>query len=205
MKTRRVLSNISFNTPSYFRKISLDLVADGYFDYIYWICHHADTDDKKDHIHFLFQPSKSLETSSIIEKYLQFDISFPADNSLSFVLNDYRPLKPTFKFNPVNSLDDWLLYCCHNVDYLSSKGLKRNYYYKWTDFQSTDSDSLIHDINNIDYTKIGRLSFLREGALYDVPFYQLIQDGKIPIQYRAQYEAQYNALRRFYKAQKYTE
>lgn len=184
MKTRRTLTNISFNSPDYFADRMNDLLRDGVIDWAYWIVHHADNDDKKQHIHFVFQPARSVETSIITSYFLEFP----------FYGRIRLPLKPTSKYVPCVSLDDWLLYCKHDKDYLISKGLERNYHYQWEDFCTTDRDSLLHDIGNINYNKIGQLSMLRAGVLNKIPFAELIQQGKIPIAYRSQYEAQYRAL-----------
>lgn len=185
MKTRRLISNISFNTPDYFDFVIRGLFQNGIIDFAYWICHKGDSDDKKDHIHFCLQPSRSLDTISLNSHFLEFP--FHGSRRL--------PLKPTSKYVPVSSLDDWLLYCKHDKDYLSSKGLSRNYHYLWVDFKSTDSDAFWHDVHNIDTSKICRLSYLRDGVLQNIPFAELIQSGQIPIAYRAQYEAQYRALK----------
>lgn len=185
MKTRRILSNISFNSPSFFKLIIEGLYHDCVIDWAYWIIHYPDKDDKKSHIHFVFQPSRALDTSDFVSKFLEFPFH-----------GNRLPLKPTSRFQPVVSLDDWLLYCKHDSEYLRSKGLERHLHYNWSDFLSTDYDSLQHDIDNIDYNQFGRLALLSEGALNHIPFAELVQRGLIPINYRAQYEAQYIALKR---------
>lgn len=185
MKTRRVLSNISFNSLEFFETIINGLYLDGIVDWAYWILHFPDKDDKKEHIHFVFQPSKAIDT-------VDFQLSF-----LEFPFHGNRkPKKPTSRFQPVLSLDDWLLYCKHDHNYLLSKGLSRTISYDWSDFHSTDFDSLEHDINNIDHLKYGRMSILSNGVDEHVPFADLVQKGFIPINFRSQYEAQYSALKR---------
>ena len=191
MKTRRVLSNISFNTLPFFSYVIRGLYKDNIIDWAYWIFHSADKDDKKQHIHFCFQPSKAIDT-------FDFSLCF-----LEFPFHGCRlPLKPTSRYQPVLSLDDWLLYCKHDRDYLLSKGIERNVHYDWSDFKSTDSDSLEHDINNIDYTKFNRMSLLFEGVNNHTPFADLVQKGVVPINFRSQYEAQYRALKRLRDSEK---
>lgn len=184
MRSRRILSNISFNSLEFFEYVINDLSSNGFIDWCYWIKHYGDNDDKKDHIHFCFQPSSTIDTSTFNRHFYEF----------SFVDSDHRAKRPTVKYMPVTSLDDWLLYCKHDRDYLLTKGLERIYFYEWSDFRSTDILAFEHDVSNIDSTKYGRLSILRDGVKSKIPFAELIQQGSLPIAYRAQYEAQYRAL-----------
>lgn len=199
MNTRRILSNISFNSPTFFSMIVGELALDGLMDWCYWIVHKADNDDKKEHIHFCFQPSRQIDTLQFNKLFYQWDFigidsieKYGVLDELS--IDNWIPRKPTTRYQPVLSLDDWLLYCKHDNEYLEQKGLVRKHHYEWSEFSSTDYDSLEHDINNIDYTKISRLKILKEGAINYVPFYQLVQSGQLPIQFRAQYEKQYNEI-----------
>ena len=184
MKTRRLISNISFNTLAYFRYRVNELFENSIIDYAYYIFHFADNDDKSDHIHFCLQPSRAIDTFELNTYFLEFP--FYGDCRL--------PFRPTSNYKFVNSIDDWLLYCKHDPNYLLSKGQSRNFKYEWSDFYSTDSYSLTHDINNIDKLKYGRLSALQDAVRNRCDFSELIQNGTIPIAYRAQYEAQYKAL-----------
>lgn len=193
MNTRRILSNISFNSPTFFSMIVGELARDGIIDWCYWIVHKADNDDKKEHIHFCFQPSKQIDTLQLNKLFYEWRF-LGIDCLSNLSIDNWMPYKPTTRYQPVISLDDWLLYCKHDKDYLEQKGLDRNYHYEWSNFFATDYDSLNHDINNIDYTKISRLKILKEGAINYVPFYQLVQSGQLPIQFRAQYERQYNEI-----------
>lgn len=195
MRSRRILSNISFNSLDFFEYTINELFNDGVIDWAYWVKHYGDNDDKKDHIHFCFQPSSTIDTATFNKRFYEF----------SFVDTDKRAKRPTVKYMPVVSLDDWLLYCKHDRDYLLTKGLERIYFYDWSDFHTTDTLALEHDINNIDSTKYGRLSILRDGVKMRVPFAELIQQGQLPIAYRAQYEAQYRALQYLDKKRKIAE
>lgn len=195
MRSRRILSNISFNSLEFFEYIINELYQDGVIDWAYWIQHQGDKDDKKSHIHFCFQPSSTIDTVTFNRKFYEF----------SFVEPDKRVKRPTVKYMPVTSLDDWLLYCKHDKDYLITKGLERYYFYEWRDFHFTDALAFEHDISNIDRTKYGRLSLLRDGVRDRIPFAELIQQGQLPIAYRAQFEAQYRALQILDKKRKIAE
>lgn len=185
MKTSQMISNISYNTDDYFAKTIFRLYNDGFIDWCYWIRHRADTDETKDHIHFVLKPSKSIDTVQLGSQFDEFDI-----------LNPGRPLGCTKKWNKVgtNNLDDWLLYAVHDPNYLKSKGQRRNYTYDTSCLQATDRDSLHADWNAINFVKFNRMHILEEAVAQHIPFALLVQDGVIPIAQRAAFEKQYEAL-----------
>lgn len=182
MKTTRTISNIAYNSLNFFEYKMKDLADRGVIEWAYWIWHHADQDDKKDHIHFVLRPSCRLDTTELRATFFEFQ----ADNPL--------PLAPTSKWFFTNSMDDWLLYVLHDEAYLASKGLKRNYRYDIEAVCATDRDALMADYNAIDRVKFDRLRRLAEAVYEGIPFVNLVQSGLIPVAQRAQWEAQYRAL-----------
>lgn len=184
MQTIRVISNVSYNTPEFFRTKTLELVERGIIDWCYWVYHLADEDELKDHIHMVLKPSKRLDTNDLRKFYNEIDPTNPL------------PRTCTMKWHATNSMDDWLLYAKHDPAYLSSKGQFRRYHYKWDDIQSTDLDSLRQDIAAIDMRKYLILEWLEDAVRNKTPFFILVQQGLIPIAQRSQYEFQYNALQR---------
>ena len=182
MQTTRTISNISYNSLPFFESKTLDLLKRGIIDWCYWVFHYADTDELKDHIHFVLKPSKRINTADLRAFYNEIDPSNPL------------PKTCTMKWNPMNSMDDWLLYGKHDKAYLNSKGQYRRYCYEWSDFKSTDLDSLKNDIASIDYRKYLVLEWLEDAVRSKTPFFVLVQQGLIPITQRSQYEFQYNAL-----------
>lgn len=185
MNTIRTLSNISYNTPPFFEGVIASLVKNGVIDYAYWILHQPDIDEQKPHIHFVFRPSKRIDTARFREAFFEYESG------------NTKPLCPTTKFFATNSMDDWLLYAVHDRSYLISKGQKRNISYAFDDIKSTDPDALRFDWNNIDRTKYERLQFLEQAIEEGTPYYRLVQSGLIPIGQRAQYEQQYNAILKY--------
>lgn len=183
MQTIRVISNIAYNSPDFFRKKMEEWVARRVIDWAYWIYHKADTDETKDHIHFVLKPSRRVDTAALREDLFELDPSHPG-----------KPLTCTSSWHFTNSMDEWLLYAVHDVAYLATKGQKRNIRYDFKDIQATDEDALRNDWNMIDRTRFDRLRLLYEAVEKDVPFFQLVQSGVIPIVQRAQYEYQYKAL-----------
>lgn len=183
MKTFRTISNISYNSLAHFELQIRSLQARGVIEWAYWIYHLADTDETKDHIHFVLRPSSRIETNDLRKLFNEFDPTHPD-----------KPLTCTCKWNFTNSMDDWLLYAIHDINYLKSKGQIRNHFYEWKDIRSTDPDALRSDINAIDMTKWNRLALLEKAARDGKPFFELVQNGVVPISQRAQYEQQYRAI-----------
>lgn len=182
MQTIRTISNISYNTIDHFEGVVFDLLRRGIIEWCYWILHQPDTDETKEHIHFVLKPSRRLDTTDLRKEFMEIDKTHPL------------PLCCTTKWNFTNSLDDWLLYVVHDVAYLMSKGQFRNIQYKFEDLRATDMDALRNDWNAVDITKYQRLYYLQKAVDDKVPFAVLVQQGVVPISQRAQYEAQYNGL-----------
>lgn len=158
------------------------LLSQCLIDWCHWICHRAESSEKKDHIHFVLKPSKRIDTASLNKFFLEIDP------------NNALPLKPTSDWRPVSSMDDWLLYAVHDSDYLKSKSQKREIIYMKKDLQTTDEDALNEAWNCIDRMKFARLRALEDAVARQIPFARLVQDGIIPIAQRAQYERQYADL-----------
>ena len=182
MKTIRTLSNVSYNSLSFFSSKILELEQRNIIEWCYWVEHKAEEDEEKDHIHFVFKPCSRIDTMD----FRQLLFEYEKDNNL--------PLTCTKKFLPCNSIDDWLLYAVHDTPYLRSKGQWRKYHYKFTDINATDKDSLKYDWDNINRNKYIILDWLDQAVKDNIPFYKLVQDGIVPMSQRAQYEFQYNAL-----------
>ena len=189
MLTKRVISNIAYNTPEYFESIINGLLSRGIIDWAYWVYHLADTDETKDHIHFVLAPSARLDTSALRLEFMQPDPTHPS-----------QPLCCTSKWRPTNSMDDWLLYAVHDPYYLASKGQLRRHQYTYEDLHSTDADALRNDWACINRMPYQRLQFLVDAIRDEVPFAVLVQQGVIPIAQRAQFEFQYNDLVRMFQS-----
>jgi hypothetical protein len=182
MQTIRVISNISYNTLEFFETKINELTARRIIDWAYWVYHFADEDELKDHIHFVLKPSKRLETADLRDFFKEIDP------------NHDKPRTCTARWQPTNSMDDWLLYAKHDPAYLTSKGQYRRHHYEWKDIKATDEDALKADIACIDMRKYYILEWLEDAARSQTPFFVLVQQGLIPIAQRSQFEFQYNAL-----------
>lgn len=183
MQTKRTISNISYNSPAHFTERVSDLIHRKVIDWCYWIVHQPDTDETKQHIHFVLQPSARLDTTDLRKFFFETDPQNPS-----------KPLTCTMKWLYTTSLDDWLLYAVHDPYYLASKGQRRNVQYDYRDICTTDEDALRADWNAIDRMKYERLRWLYDAVKAHVPFAVLVQTGHVPIAQRSQFEYQYNAL-----------
>lgn len=183
MRTKRTISNISYNSPLHFAECISSLVQRKVIDWCHWIVHQPDTDETKQHIHFVLQPSSSLDTTDLRKFFYETDIENPS-----------KPLTCTMKWLYTSSLDDWLLYAVHDPYYLASKGQRRNIQYAYTNICTTDEDALRADWNSINRIKYERLRWLYDAVKQHIPFAVLVQTGHVPIAQRSQFEYQYNAL-----------
>lgn len=183
MNTIRTISNISYNSPDHLRHVLTSLAKRGVIDWAYWIFHKADCDELKDHAHLVLKPAKRIDTAQLKSLFDELDPQ-----------NPHRPLSVTSKWNPCNSLDDWLLYAVHDTKYLQSKGQERNFHYTFDDIEATDLDALRSDWNSIDRRKFDRLNALYNAVQQSVPFHTLIMTGVIPIAQSVPFERLYNSL-----------
>lgn len=183
MRTSKVISNISYNTPAYFERVVLSLYERHVIDWCYWILHKADVDELKDHIHFVLKPSERIDTFALKKEFDEFDLTHPS-----------KPLSCTSSWRYVVSghMDDWLLYAVHDVGYLASKGQRRNFTYSYDNLRATDYDALRFDWNAIDRLKYSRITALAEAVRSGLPWLDIVQNGYIPM-------SQYNAYHDVYE------
>lgn len=182
MNTIKTISNISYNSLDYLERVITSLCERGVIDWAYWIPHKADVDELKDHAHIVLKPAKRIDTQALKHEFDELDP------------NNVKPLSVTSKWNPCNSMEDWLLYAVHDKRYLASKGQVRNIEYAFEDIRATDLDALRADWNSIDRRKFDRLQMVEEAVRNDVPFYVLLQQGVVPIQQIMQYQQLYYQL-----------
>lgn len=127
MKTTKLISTISFNTPDFVKGTIARLLESELITYAHWISHKPEKGDNKEHIHLLIEPSKAIDTSSLSKEFIQ-------------PIPDDKPLK-TLPFNK-SKVSDWILYSLHHQGYLASKFQTREFEYKLDDIQTTDRDLL---------------------------------------------------------------
>lgn len=153
MNTISTISSISWNTVPFFESTIARLHSSGVIDWCHWIYHQPEEDEKKGHIHFVLQPSRRIDTSSLekefvepvctpaearklVKEYLARGESLPNDVVLPRGVNPFRK---------TGSMKDWFLYAMHDVKYLLGKGQSRQHHYSRADIQSTH-DSFVDEL-----------------------------------------------------------
>lgn len=185
MRTKRDLSNISYNSPAYLEATLTRMKYEGIIDFWIFIEHLPELDEdhlanKKKHIHLMFRPSKMIQTA-IIEKY------FFEDDP-----NNEKPLKCTADWRIVNSFGDWWLYILHDIQYLKHKHLERQYHYNINDVHCSDEDTLERLISFIDFGDLYRIERIAEAARRGIPYMKAMSMGLFgehPQRYALMYKA----------------
>lgn len=182
MMTGKPISTISFNSQPFCLGVLHQLADIGRFSAWVAIPHKGEDDDagKKDHIHIFAEPSKRLQTDDLKGFFAERD---PLSDKPRSIL----PWRSS-------SFSDWYLYCLHDRQYLTRKGLERRYHYKDTDFLSSDPDYLRFLVRNItaqDYTIIGQMQDAQKAGL---SWPQFFARGSVPVQLVKQYKMSWDLL-----------
>lgn len=127
MKTTKPISSISWNSMQYLVDRLEELRKAHLIAFWVLIQHHAEEDEKKDHIHFYVEPNRSIDTEVLRENFIE-------------LVPDSKPLGVN-KFQKSN-FQNWLWYCLHDKAYLFSKGETRKYHYSIEDLISSDDGDL---------------------------------------------------------------
>lgn len=148
MNTIRVISSISFNSPSFFEATIRRMVdcKGQIIDWAHWIVHRPDTDQRKEHIHFVLKPSRRVDTNWLRQQFIETPdahIAAKCARGEALTEDDLKPLG-VMPFRQTVNMADWLLYSVHHVGYLFRKGQSRNEQYSFDDIKST-SHELLHE------------------------------------------------------------
>lgn len=199
MKTAKLISTISFNTPSFVQGTITRLLESELITYSHWIQHKPEQGDNKEHIHLVIEPAKALDTLFLSKEFIQ-----PVPNE--------KPLK-TLPWNK-SKISDWILYSLHHRGYLASKFQTREIEYNLSDMQTTDRDLLeaqyneaIRDLNPlVDFVKQwydkgrGLNELILTGAItpqnlmFASAIYQACHNKKIHEQQQAKEQAERQAI-----------
>lgn len=167
MKTKRMISTISYNSELFLGTLMCRLVDDGIIDYGHWIYHLAEKDETKNHFHLMLQPSKSVDTQGLSRQFQELD---PSGNGKFLGVMPWRFTK----------FEDWYLYGIHDVSYLQSKHLPRDYHYSLHDVRSTCPEMLQEDVRRIDLRSFGVGAYLAESNQKRKTWEEVIASGCIP-------------------------
>lgn len=179
MNTSKPFASISYNTKEFLIEKLNDLVNRRYISFYTFVYHYAEEDEKKPHIHLYIMPNGMVDTNQIHDELLEIDV-----NNLD--------LPPLAIMPCVSSkFADWYLYSSHNVDYLISKGLERQYHYNFDDFVSSNEDYMLELVHTIDYTKYTKSKEFVEGIKDGKRLIDFIQNGSIPVNQFLQFKSMY--------------
>ena len=182
MRTRRLLSTISFNSPDFFKLTCERLRASGVIELAYWVVHHPEDDEKKAHIHACMLPARVLDTIKL-EK--QFEELVPGESEPRRVL----------PFYVVSKFADWFLYSSHNAGYLASKGQLRRFSYALDEFGATCKERLLEDVKMIDMRPFKVWALVNAAVASGQSWDDLMASGGIPPHNWLYFKELYNAAR----------
>jgi hypothetical protein len=167
MQTTKLISTISYNTPSFLKGKLFTLVNQGIIEYAHWIWHKPETDETKEHAHLVLKPNRRLDTMALGKEFLEL---VPGEDKPRVVL----PFKSS-------KMKDWILYAVHDKCYLLRKNQNRAITYQKTDLHTTEYDLLEEDWRDAHEGEDGRIKQVIEAARSGVSFRQLVEMGVIPI------------------------
>lgn len=185
MKTTKPISTISYNSEAYFELKMNELLKAGIISFWAFIKHDGEINDEvrdaKDHIHAYIEPAKSIQTEDL-RKMLQ-EIDF---------MNPGKPLG-CMPFNS-SKFQDWYLYSIHDIDYLASKGLVKQFYYSLDDVKTSDEDYLYYKVRSIDTTDRTPIKKIKEAVKVGMSWPEMVEKGVVPVAQIHQYSLAYQAL-----------
>ena len=132
MKTKLPLSTIAYN-EDILCKVLVKLYGQGVISFFCYIKHYGEgtgDSEKKDHYHVYIEPNKGIDP-------FDFKSYFKDADGFNTCLNWRK-----------SDFSNWYYYCLHDPDYLSSKGLSREFAYDKRDMQCSDDlelDRLLTD------------------------------------------------------------
>ena len=120
MNTQRMISTISYNTPSFLSCKLQELTRSHKISDFMFILHYKEEDESKDHIHLWIKPNKRLDTMELQEYFKEPDLDKPG-KMLGCI--DFR----------TSEVDEWIPYVLHDSRYLKYKHESRKYSYDKSD------------------------------------------------------------------------
>lgn len=175
MQTTKLISSISFNTPSFLRGKLQTLVASAVIEYGYAIIHHPEDDETKEHIHFIVKPNRRLDTSALRNEFVE-------------KLPNEEKARGCLPFRATNHITDWLLYSVHDVEYLLKRGETRKHHYNLPDIWSTCQELLEEDWRDCHRYSDSKIPLLAQYAKEGKTWFEIVSLGFIPVNQLFQYK-----------------
>ena len=183
MKTKRLISTISYNSEDFLCNTLNDLVSAGVLEYWFAIQHQPEEDETKAHFHVCMLPSSQLDTITLRKQFEEIDTSFPDGLPLGCM-----PIRVS------KSFEDWYLYAIHHKGYLMWKGEFRAFHYDFIDIIGSDLDLLRELVNECNVQKYRCYEEVFLAAERRIPFSTLVASGVVPLNYIMQFKMLYNAI-----------
>lgn len=168
MRTKRLISTISYNSDAFIVEALRRLVAAGLVDWAHWVRHEPEEDEKKSHIHLVLSPARAIDTTALSAAFEEVDLAAPGKAPLGVI---------PWRF--CASLDDWLLYAIHDPDYLLSKGQTRAHHYDRNAVRSTSTELLVEQWGEVNLARFGLGQQLADMAARRIPWERVICSGLI--------------------------
>lgn len=181
MRTSKSFATIDYNSRDFLIVKLNELVRNGVLDFWAFIDHLPEDDETKSHKHLFCVPSGRFDTAQLLPYLDEIDPQNPD-----------KPLRCLACRS--SKFDDWYQYSLHDTVYLASKGQSRRYHYSREEIVCSDPDYLSELIHQIDYSKIARITSLKQAVNDGVPFFEMLSRGQIPIQQINQYLTAYDLL-----------
>lgn len=175
MQTTKLISTISYNTPSFLRGKLKTLVGSAVLEYAHWVIHEPEEDETKQHIHVVMKPNRRLDTSALRNEFIE-------------KLADEEKPRGVLPFRSTSRMSDWILYSAHDVQYLLRRGETRKHSYNLEQFGSTCIDLLEEDWRDCHRADDSKIPLLREYAKQGKSWVDVLQLGIIPTNQLFQYK-----------------
>lgn len=197
MKTSLPFSTISYCSPE-FLQASLQALVDAPNPVLSWyafVMHDPEPGDsqggRKKHAHAIMYPARSCSTDAVLR-----EIQEPDPDPEKAAAGLMRKCMPARK----SKFADWYLYAVHDPVYLASKGMDRQFEYKFTDMVTSDRDFLLAEFAAIEHSKLTPFAAMSDAVQMGLTWEDYFALGKIPpaqfIPYRAAYQALYACKQR---------
>ena len=110
MRTKQMISNISYNSIDFLKSKCDELVVCGDIDFYMFIFHHKEEDELSNHIHIILYPSHLIDTKKFEKHFIEFRLN---ESELPFVFPNHDKIQFHDKLNIlilVLSFHHWKLF-----------------------------------------------------------------------------------------------
>lgn len=181
MKTKRLISTISYNSEGFLTHTLNKLVSSEVLEYWFAILHQPEEDETKAHYHVIMLPCGSIDTHSLRREF--DEVEEGSDIPLGCM-----PIRVS------KSFDDWYLYAVHHRGYLMWKCETRAFHYSFDDFLGSDLDLLREMVSEISLQQYRCYEEIFLAVERQVPFSSIVASGLVPLNYMTQFKILYECL-----------